>query len=129
MDSIRKVQGIKDKDVKVLQYISSKAEKTDTLILKDTVFVKNMAQVDTVIGDAWYSMRFRLKYPYYIAVTPKFLSQKYITVYMKKETVNPPKKCWLLRLFQKKHKVIMVNVHEQNPYITDSVSRFVEIVK
>lgn len=129
MDSLRRAQGIKDNDLKVLQYLSSKVEKTDTLILMDTIFVKDMLNVDTIVRDAWYNMRIKLKYPNYIVVTPRFYSQKYITVHTKKETVNPPKKCWFLRLFQKKHKVVTVDVYEESPYITDSISRYVEIVK
>lgn len=48
---------------------------------------------------------------------------------MKKETVSAPKKCWLLRLFQKKHKVVQVDIEEKNPYVRDTQSRYVEIIK
>lgn len=129
MNAVRKEAGIKDKEVKSLHYMASVVEKADTIILKDTVFVKDVTETDTIVGDAWYNMRVRLKYPNFIAIAPKFFSQKYVTVYTRKETVNPAKKCWFLRLFQKKHKVVEVNVVEKNPYIKDSISRYVEVIK
>ena len=62
-------------------------------------------------------------------VSPSFVSEKYITVSSKKETVNPPKKFFLFRWFQRKHKVLIVNIHEENPYIETNNSKFVEILK
>ena len=47
----------------------------------------------------------------------------------KKETINPPKKCWLLRLFQKKHTILEVNVIEKNPYSENKQQRFIEIIE
>lgn len=121
MDSVRKVLNVKDKNLKYLQYISSIGSRTDTVIVKDTIFqkpVKNDSVVlDTIIGDAWYKAGMKLKYPNYIVLKPWFKSQKYIMVSTRKETINPPKKLWLLRLFQRKHEVVVVNVMEENPYI------------
>ena len=74
-------------------------------------------------------MKLGLKYPSTITTGPKFVSEKYIMVDYKKETINPPKKCWLLRLFQKKHKVVEVNIVEKNPYIENKQQRFIEIVE
>lgn len=133
MDSVRKALSVKDKRLKAMQYISSVLAKADTVVLKDTVFKESQAKdsilADTVIGDAWYSVELKLKYPNCIAIKPVFKSQKYITVSTRKETVNPPKKWWLLRLFQRKHEVVIVDLTEESPYIEDSVSRYVEIVK
>ena len=47
---------------------------------------------------------------------------------MRKETIDPPKKNWLLRLFQKKHRVAEVEVVEKNPYINSEKQRFIEII-
>lgn len=129
MDSLRKEMGIKDKNLKALQYLSSVSSKTDTLVLKDTLFRDRKINVDTIVGDAWYDVRLKLKYPNFISVTPKFISHKFVVVHSKKETVNPPKKFWLFRLFQKKHTVVQVDIVEQSPYIKDSASRYVEIIK
>jgi len=133
MDSVRKALNIKDRNMKSLLYISSTASRTDTILVRDTIFQKpargDGTVLDTLVGDAWYRLDMKLRYPDYIAVRPWFKSQRYVTVSTRKETVNPPKKLWLLRLFQRKHEVVTVNVVEENPYIQDSVGRYVEILR
>lgn len=129
MNNIRKYIGIKDKDLNQIQYISTEITKTDTIILKDTIFKETNFKVDTIIGDNWYQLKLGLKYPNTIVTSPKFISDKYIIVSSKKETIDPPKKCWLLRLFQKKHTVLKVDVVEKNPYIENKQQRFIEIIK
>jgi FtsZ-binding cell division protein ZapB len=129
MNSIREELKIKDNDLKQMQYLLSKASKKDTLILKDTLFLDPKLNIDTVLGDYWYNIELGLKYPSTITTTPTFISEKYIIVNTKKETVNPPKKCWLARLFQKKHRVVEVDVVEKNPYIENKQQRFIEIIE
>lgn len=119
---------IKDKDLKELQYLKTIASKTDTVRLHDTIFVEDFC-MDTIINDEWHKTSLELCYPNTIIVTPEFTSEKTIVTHLKKETVNPPKKCWLARLFQKKHKVIVVDIKEHNPYITTQEYRHIEIVK
>lgn len=128
MNNVRKQLKIKDKDVKQIQYISSVVTKTDTVVFTDTIFKEPTLKVDTLLGDEWYQMQLGLEYPNVITTTPKFVSEKYIVVNCKKETIKPPKKCKLLRMFQKKHKVLKVDVVEKNPYIESNKQRFVEII-
>lgn len=118
---------VKDKDLKELQYLKTLAAKTDTVIITDTIFVENFC-MDTTIQDEWHKTSLELCYPNTIIVSPEFTSEKTIVTHLKKETVNPPKKCWLARLFQKKHKVIIVDIKENNPYITTQEYRHVEII-
>lgn len=129
MNEVRKELNIKDKDLKQMQYLLSEATKKDTIVFRDTLFREPSLSIDTLIGDKWYQMRLGLKYPSTITTAPTFISEKYVVVDYKKETINPPKKCWLLRLFQKKHKVVEVNVVEKNPYIENKQQRFIEIVE
>lgn len=129
MNEVRKELDIKDKDLKQMQYLLSEAQRKDSIVFRDTLFKESTLKLDTIIGDKWYQMKLGLKYPSTITTDPKFVSEKYIMVDYKKETINPPKKCWLLRLFQKKHKVVEVNVVEKNPYIENKQQRFIEIVK
>ena len=130
LNETRKELNIKDKNLKALQQLSSKFNKKDTIrIPGDTIFKEPTFQIDTIIGDKWYNIQLGLKYPSMVAVNPSFSSEKYIVVSTKKETVNPPKKCWLLRLFQKKHKVLTVDVIEKNPHCEDQGSRYIEIMK
>ncbi len=129
MNEVRKELKIKDKDLKQMQYLLSEATKKDTIVFGDTLFREPTLDIDTLVGDKWYQMKLGLKYPSTITTDPKFVSEKYIITSLKKETINPPKKCWLLRLFQKKHKVVEVNVVERNPYIENKQQRFIEIVE
>ena len=131
LDATRKQLKIKDKNLKALQQIKSSFSKTDTITITqvDTLFKEPTLAMDTLLGDEWYSLRLGLKYPSTIAVKPYFKSEKHIIVSSKKETVNPPKKFWLFRLFQKKHLVLHIDVVEKNPYIDNESSRYVEIIK
>jgi hypothetical protein len=131
LDETRKELKIKDKNLKVLQAVSSKFSKRDTIRITqtDTLFREPTLNLDTLIGDKWYSLRLGLKYPSMIAVEPEFKSEKHIIVSTKKETVDPPKKFFLLRWFQKKHIILHVDVVEKNPYIIDGNSEYVEIIK
>lgn len=129
MNEVRKELNVKDRDLKQMQYLLSEATKKDTIVFRDTLFREPSLNIDTLIGDKWYQMRLGLKYPSTITAAPTFVSEKYVVVDYKKETVNPPKKCWLLRLFQKKHKVVEVNVVEKNPYIENKQQRFIGIVE
>lgn len=129
MNEVRKELNVKDKDLGAMQYILSEASKTDTVEFRDTIFSIPTLNVDTLLGDKWYQINLELRYPNKIIATPKFTSEKFVIINYKKETINPPKKCWLLRLFQKKHKVIRVEVVEKNPYIENKKHRFIEIIK
>lgn len=129
MNDVRKELRIKDDNLKQMQYLLSEATKKDTIVFRDTLFREPTLDIDTLVGDKWYQMKLGLKYPSTITTDPKFVSEKYIMMDYKKETINPPKKCWLLRLFQKKHKVVEVNVVEKNPYIENKQQRFIEIVE
>lgn len=129
MNEVRKELKIKDKDLKRMQYLLSEAQKKDTIVFRDTLFREPTLKIDTLLGDRWYQMKLELRYPSTIITEPKFVSEKYIIVDYKKETINPPKKCAIARWFQKKHKVVEVEVVEKNPYIENKQQRFIEIVK
>lgn len=119
---------IKNAKIQSLQYYHEVITKTDTITLNDTVFVKDL-KFDTLISDPYYSLRLSLKYPNSISVSPKFVNEKSIIVSQRKETINPPKKLWLCRLFQKKHTILVVDVFDKNPYVNTDYIRFIEILK
>lgn len=129
MNKVRKSLNIKDKNLNQVQYITSEITKVDTLVFRDTIFQDPSLDIDTTLSDEWYNLRLHLKYPSTIVTTPSFNSEKYILVESVRETVNPPKKFWLFRLFQKKHTVLKVDVVEKNPYIKNKDNRFIEILK
>lgn len=129
MNNIRKELKIKDKNLKQLQYLLSVSTKKDTVLFTDTIFRDKSLALDTIIGDKWYNIRLGLKYPFYIYTEPTFTSEKYIIVNKKKETVNPPKKFFLFRWFQRNHWVMEVHIKEKNPYIKETNNKFVEIIE
>ena len=129
MNDVRKELKIKDKNIKQLQYLLSVSTKKDTVLFTDTIFRDKSLALDTIIGDKWYNIRLGLKYPNLIYTEPTFTSEKYIIVNKKKETINPPKKFFLFRWFQKKHTILEVNMVERNPYIENKNNRFIEIIK
>ena len=129
MNDVRKELSVKDKDLKQMQYLLSEATKKDTIVFRDTLFREPSLNIDTLIGDKWYNIRLGLKYPNLITTNPTFISEKYIIVNKKKETINPPKKFFLFRWFQKKHWVMEVNIKEKSPYIREVDNKFVEIIE
>lgn len=129
LNKVKKELKIKDKNLKQMQYLLSEAHKKDSVVFRDTIFRDPIIRVDTMIGDKWYQMKIGLRYPNTIITEPRFISEKYVIINYRKETVNPPKKCFIGRWFQRKHKVVEVNVVEKNPYIENKQQRFIEIVK
>ena len=129
MNDVKKELKIKDKNLKQLQYLLSVSTKKDTVLFTDTIFKDKSLALDTIIGDKWYNIRLGLKYPNLIYTEPTFTSEKYIIVNKKKETVNPPKKFFLFRWFQRKHWVMEVHIKEKNPYIKETNNKFVEIIE
>ena len=129
LNETREALKIKDSKLKSLQYLSSTFIKYDTLIIKDTLFKDPQIQVDTILSDEWYSIRIGLKYPSTVTVNPMFRSVKHIVVSSRRETVNPPKKFFLFRWFQKKHTILNIDIIEKNPYMKEQNSRYIEIIK
>ena len=129
LDETRKQLKVKNKNLQSVHYIASSFTKTDTILIKDTIFKEPDFVADTLLGDEWYKVRIGLKYPSMVSVSPEFRSEKHVVVSTKKETVNPPKKFFLWRWLQKKHVVVKVDVVEKNPYVNDESSRYIEILK
>lgn len=128
LNKARKELKVKDKDIKYLQYMASNIERKDSIIIqKDTVFVKD-THIDTLLTDKWYNLNLQLNYPNSIVVNPQFKSEQYVIIHANKETIKPPKKCKLARLFQKKHTVIRVEIKEENPYIKQTNNQFIKIL-
>ena len=121
MKEVQKELGIKDKRLQQLQYEASHAQRTDTITLKDTLFRDPQLRLDTIVGDKWFKTNLHLEFPSTI--------ERYTFINGKRETVNPPKKFFLFRWFQKKHTVVEVNVREMNPYVKNKTQRFIQIIE
>lgn len=128
LNKVRKELSIKDKDIQSLQYYKENFGKVDTIKLsQDTIFVKNL-NIDTTIIDSFYTCNIKLRYPNILSVTPNFINEKMIFVSSKKETINPPKKLWICRIFQKKHIVLTIDVIDNNPYMKTDKTKFIKII-
>lgn len=119
---------IKAKKVKELQYQLTQATRTDTIKIKDTIFIED-THVDTVFGDEWYKMHLQLDYPSTIITTPTFNSEQYVYIYTKKEYVKGKSKCFFVNWFRKKYTSVEVKVEEKSPYINVARQKFIKIDK
>lgn len=129
LKSVQKENNIKDSKIKEFQYMLADYKRTDTVFFTDTIFKEPSFSLDTTIGDKWMSTGLSLKYPNQISVSPNVRSEKEVLIYTNKETVDPPKKFFLCRWFQKKHTVVKVIVNEENPYIENEESIFIQNIK
>lgn len=130
MMTIKKVandNGIKDKNIKSLQYQLEHYNKVDTLILRDTIFRDSNFVLDTCVVDQWSKTCLHFKYPSNISVEHSYKNDKYIIVNHKKEPIKP-RKWFLPRLFTKKHTVAEITVIDKNPYIETKQQTFIEII-
>lgn len=120
---------LKDKNIKQMQYILSTASKTDSLIYRDTLFISKDIHIDTTLGDKWVQTRLQLEYPSTIKVTPRMVSEKMVFMNEVKKIDGKPSKIFFIRWFQKKYTTVEVDVIENNPYIVNDRSKFIEILK
>lgn len=127
MDSLRKVLKLKPKTIQTISYQERVVTKSDTINSVDTLF-RNDLHYDTIVGDNWVSNRIKLDYPKRIEVNTNITLQNYIIVHKQKETINPPKKFFLFRWFQKKQEVLKVEVIENNPYVQNKTSKFIQVL-
>lgn len=127
INKLRKELNIKDKDIQKLQYIVSENQKKDSIVVRDTVFIKDV-KVDTTLTDDWSKLHLQLKYPNTVIADYSFKNESLVTTYLKRETLNTPHKCAFIRWFQKKHKVIHVEINEQNPYCEIKEQKFINII-
>jgi len=129
LNDARKELKIKDKNIQELQYIASTNHKIDSIYIKDTIFKQPEFRLDTLIKDDWASLNLNLEYPNKIVADYSFKNETTIISSTTRETIDPPKKCWIGRLFQKKHTLVVVDVIQENPYCTNNAERHVKIVK
>ena len=128
INEIRKQLKIKDKEITALQYVASETHKADSIIVRDTIFQKGVA-LDTLLEDKWSKLAIRAEYPNLLAVDYSFNNETVVLLHDSRVTVDPPKKCWLGRLFQKKQTIVEIDIVQENPYCTNKESKFIKIIK
>ena len=127
INKLRKDLKIKDKDIQKLQYILSENQKKDSIIVHDTLFTEKV-KIDTTLSDNWSKLHLQLEFPNKVVTEYSFKNESLVTTYLKKETNKPPHKCIFVRWFQKKHKMIYVEINEQNPYCEIKEQKFINII-
>lgn len=128
LDSMRKELGIKDKKLQQMGKVKEKIYIVDSIIVHDTIFDNPDFVLDTCIGDKWYQNCLHMAYPNEISSQIDINIDLNCFIHTKRETINPPKKTWLGRLFQRKHTVINVTVKENNPYSNIQETKFIKIL-
>ena len=129
LNKIRKDIKIKEKEIESLHKINLIGNKKDSLIVKDTIFRDKLINIDTTIRDKWSAVNIKLEYPSTIKVDITMMSDLSIFTYNRKEPIKKPKKTKLGRFFQKKRKVLEVEVVENNPNIVIKQNKFIKIIK
>lgn len=119
---------IKNKELQTMASLASQFHTKDTVRLHDTIFKDPDFAIDTCLADNWKKTCLGLKYPSDITIDATMKSQKDVYVVAKKEPINPPKKTWIGRLFQRKHVVTRVTIHEENPYIESQENVYISIL-
>ena len=127
INKLRKDLKIKDKDIQKLQYVLSENQKKDSIIVHDTLFIEKV-KIDTTLSDDWSKLHLQLEFPNKVVTEYSFKNESLVTTYLKKETIKPPHKCIFVRWFQKKHKMIYVEINEQNPYCEIKEQKFINII-
>ena len=129
LNKIRKDIKIKEKEIESLHKINLIGNKKDSLIVKDTIFRDKLINIDTTIRDKWGAVNIKLEYPSTIKIDMTMMSDLSIFTYNRKEPIKKPKKTKLGRFFQKKRKVLEVEVVENNPNIVIKQNKFIKIIK
>lgn len=126
--SVVRENNIKDRDIRSLQYQLEHFSKTDTIVLRDTIFRDPTFRLDTCIMDEWNTSCISLAYPGQIGISNSYVNEKYIIVNSKREPIRPHK-CGFVNFFRKKHTVLEIDVIDKNPYVETERQRFIEIIK
>lgn len=126
LNNTRKQLQIKDKEILQMQSIKSEIRTKDSVFIKDTIFRDNFIKLDTVITDKWHTVAISLQ-PSKLTIDAKYRSELQVFAKSSKEIMGTPKKCFIGRWFQKKHKVIRVDVIDKNPNATITEKKFIII--
>lgn len=129
LDAVRKQLKIKDKELIDLQYLASVNQRTDSIVfVHDTLFKEGVA-IDTLLSDKWSRLALHCEYPNLVNVDYSFNNETTVVVHGSRVTVDPPKKCFIWRWFQKKQDIVEVDIVQENPYCTNKESKFIKVVK
>ena len=121
---------IKNKELQTMISMASKFHVHDTIpvSIHDTIFCEPDFAFDTCVSDEWRTTCVEMRYPNEVCVDASMRSQKEVFVTAKRETIDPPSKCFFIRWFQKKHTVTRITINEENPYIEDQENVYIRVI-
>lgn len=121
---------IKNKELQTMISMASKFHIHDTIPvpIHDTIFCEPDFAFDTCVSDEWRTTCVEMRYPNEVCVDASMRSQKEVFVTAKRETIDPPSKCFFIRWFQKKHTVTRITINEENPYIEDQENVYIRVI-
>lgn len=119
---------IKNKELQTMVSMASQFHVHDTIPVHDTIFKEPDFAMDTCIKDEWRTTCVEMKYPNQVCVDATMRSQKEVFVTAKRETIDPPSKCFFIRWFQKKHTVTRIIINEENPYIENQENVYIRVL-
>ena len=121
---------IKNKELQTMISMASKFHVHDTIPvpIHDTIFCEPDFAFDTCVSDEWRTTCVEMRYPNEVCVDASMRSQKEVFVTAKRETIDPPSKCFFIRWFQKKHTVTRITINEENPYIEDQENVYIRVI-
>lgn len=119
---------IKNKELQTMVSMASQFHVHDTVPIHDTIFREPDFTMDTCIKNEWRTTCVEMKYPNQVCVDATMKSQKEVFVTAKRETIEPPSKCFFIRWFQKKHTVTRVIINEENPYIENQENVYIRVI-
>lgn len=125
LDSIREAAGVRDRRLRAVAWRETVVERVDTVWLADSIFVSDM---DTTISDGWVSARLSVVAPDKVGLDVSVRNETSLIVSSRRETVRPPRRFPLFRLFQRKRTVVEVTAVEGNPHCVEKSRRYVEII-
>ena len=117
---------IQPKKIVSTVHIASEFIKKDTINTVDSVFIRDY---NTKLSDDWYSLDLQFNAPNQFITDLKVKNEVVAITYDRKETVQPAKKFFLWRWFQKKQVVQVIEVKELNPYSTVKDFKFIKVIK
>ena len=126
LNNTRRELKIKDDEILQMQKIKTEIITKDSIYFKDTIFKEGFTKLDTIIKDQWHTLAVRLE-PNKLSIQAKYTSDLNVFAKSSKEIIGTPKKCAIGRMFQKKHKIIRVEVVDNNPYSVIKEKKFIII--
>lgn len=125
MKSVSDRLKIREDRIKQMQYMMDSYNKTDTVIVRDTIFKEIGFKLDTLFGDEWGKTRLQLEHPNTIIVGHSYTNKKHVIFASYKEPIKE-RKWFLPRWFTRKRTYVEATVIDENPYVETKETRFIE---